>query len=188
MKRKIREQSLYNRKKRKAIGGYSRAETKRIGNQYVKDPDIVIDGYNGLTKIAKYSENTYIPRPTKEPQDLTPEQCREISQAGLTTSNYLTLRALIGKDFNPYDVESLELTDWQKKSLINNLQRRSCTRKIKYPDRDTAKKKGRLMRQRHPGEKFSAYKCRFCPQYHIGHKSDDREVLFKGLEHILDTI
>lgn len=184
MKRKSREQSLYNRKKRKAIGGYSRAETKRISNEYVKNPDIVIDGYNGLTKIAKYREVTYTVSKPKEQQDLTPEQVKDISDAGLTTSNYLVLRALIGKDFNPFDVGNIELSEWQKKALINNLQRRSCTRKIQYPDRDTAKKKGRIMKQRHPGEKFSAYKCQFCPKYHIGHKSDDREILFKGLEHI----
>lgn len=47
----------------------------------------------------------------------------------------------------------------------------SCLRKIAHGSRKTAEEAAAEMRRRSPGgrERFSAYRCRHCGQYHTGH-------------------
>ena len=186
MKKKAQEASLYNRKRRNAIGGYSRAKYKRI---YVNDPDAVEQKHNGFVK----SFDRYQEEPQEEqleelevelPQPLSPEQVEAIAKAGLSASNYLALRDVLGGDFDPATVNEIELDRDQRNRLYYNLRRRSCGKKKKYQTRDIAKKKSKIMSQRYPCEKFAAYRCKFCPEYHVGHKFESREILFMGLEPI----
>jgi len=54
--------------------------------------------------------------------------------------------------------------------FIKAFQERSCGRKDRYDTRSEAKRHAKEINRRyHPKPKLIAYKCLFCPFYHIGH-------------------
>lgn len=46
---------------------------------------------------------------------------------------------------------------------------RSCKNKVTYRNRSVAKKRAKEMTQTKRNGRIRAYKCEFCPLYHIGH-------------------
>lgn len=50
-----------------------------------------------------------------------------------------------------------------------HLRRSSCDGKVRHPDKGAALGVARIMRKKHPGEMYHAYKCKFCGMYHVGH-------------------
>ncbi len=64
-------------------------------------------------------------------------------------------------------------------SSKRRIRRKSCTGKVQFPDltRATA---ASIALFKNKGERVGAYRCRFCKQYHIGHKPGSFIQLVKG--------
>ena len=56
-------------------------------------------------------------------------------------------------------------------------RRKSCTGKVKYPSLGAARKSSRYLNER-DGTSLSAYKCKYCPKYHLGNSLVRKPSLF----------
>lgn len=61
------------------------------------------------------------------------------------------------------------MTEHQEELLNQYLQTRACKIKVIFTDRATAKKEAKRMSQEKRNGRIRAYKCKYCPNYHIGH-------------------
>lgn len=61
------------------------------------------------------------------------------------------------------------MTDNQKVLLDNYLETRSCKIKAIFSTRAEAKKEATRMTLTKRNGRIRAYKCKYCPDYHIGH-------------------
>lgn len=61
------------------------------------------------------------------------------------------------------------LTGQQIKELEQYKETRGCKIKTIFYDRTSAKKEAKRMTQTKRNGRIRAYKCKYCPHYHIGH-------------------
>ena len=59
-------------------------------------------------------------------------------------------------------------------SSKRNLRRTKCERKVKFPTKEDAVRRGRQI-QRMGGDFLRAYECPHCKQFHLGHEPGSRQ-------------
>jgi hypothetical protein len=55
-------------------------------------------------------------------------------------------------------------------SSKRGVKRKQCGNKVGHPNRDFAMLARKLLKASYPGDKFDVYKCKWCHQWHVGHR------------------
>jgi hypothetical protein len=61
------------------------------------------------------------------------------------------------------------VTETNRADLESYLETRACKIKMNFISRELAKKEAKRMTQVKRNGRIRAYKCKYCPLYHIGH-------------------